>query len=1156
MRITRLDLLRYGKFTDRSVELPHATRDFHLIVGPNEAGKSTLRSAIQDLLFGIETRSRYNFIHPHNEMRLGALIEQGAEALDFVRIKARNKTLQTAAGKPLPDDALLPFLGPLDRSFFDQMFGLDHGRLVTGGREILDAANDVGQILFQAAAGVGSLGEVRDRLEKEADGLWAKRKSNDRRYYRAANELETAEAALKHATVRTKEWAEARARVDDLATQLDEARSRYQSLEQERIQLERVRRVAPLLIALADLEARQADLGAVVALPENAAALLAEAEREMALAEQSAGMYRQQATALQEQWGALSPDEAILARADDIAALAEKRVQVSQLPGDIAQREQEIRVLWDAVEAVARELGWPAADEATLRQRLPGGLVRSAIDHLLRKQDSLRQAVDNARALLRQREDEARALAAELAALHGVELPAGLRDALGNARALGDVGKLEKSQHTTLARLQREQQAALAELGSWAPGPDVLRALMPPSADEANALIKQRGDLENALAAQSERLAEASGERAALTLEIAQYQAAHHPVTQADIAQLRTERDGTWLAIKAGAMPLATAAGHYEQQVAAADGLADRRHDKAQEAAEMQTRLDRLQRLVLQVTDWQARQQGAADALVSFDRSWEARTHALGLAGLPLLRLNAWRNARDKVLQATDALLEAQHGQGELTASVAGARAALAAALRDIAPAAETPPLDRLIERAEARVQDVTRAQENHRHLSQQKLRADHALPELRGRLTQAEGALTAWQVDLAKQLALAHLPADANPGAIEKALTLFEGMHQHLEKIHDLRAKRISPMRQELAEFGERAKSLRAATVIAADAASDGLPADQIALELERRLKAAQSAARELARLKAEGGRLSGLAQEAQSRLAAAKAGLAPLLQQAGTADHAALRQAIERSDAHRALHGEAASASRQLLQAGDGLDRVALHAECQTGDAASAEARLGEIKRGLQDIVAQQNRLSGELTAAERDLGKIAGQDEAARAEAKRQEALADMTGAAERFVKVHVAARLLRWSIERFRESKQGPMLSRASEIFQGLTRGAFDRLKVDYESDPVQLYGRRDNGSQVAIEGMSEGTRDQLYLALRLAALELHLAQTIPLPFIADDLFINYDDGRSTAGIEALARLSEMTQVIFLSHHAHLVPVAQAVLGERLNVVTLS
>jgi len=87
-------------------------------------------------------------------------------------------------------------------------------------------------------------------------------------------------------------------------------------------------------------------------------------------------------------------------------------------------------------------------------------------------------------------------------------------------------------------------------------------------------------------------------------------------------------------------------------------------------------------------------------------------------------------------------------------------------------------------------------------------------------------------------------------------------------------------------------------------------------------------------------------------------------------------------------------------------------------------------------------------------------------------------------------------------------------------------------------------------------MSEGTRDQLYLALRLAALELHLEQTTPLPFIADDLFINYDDKRAKAGLEALAKLSESTQVVFLTHHDHLVSVAQEVFGDKLNVVSLN
>ncbi|MBF0307397.1 MAG: hypothetical protein HQL41_17320, partial [Alphaproteobacteria bacterium] len=40
---------------------------------------------------------------------------------------------------------------------------------------------------------------------------------------------------------------------------------------------------------------------------------------------------------------------------------------------------------------------------------------------------------------------------------------------------------------------------------------------------------------------------------------------------------------------------------------------------------------------------------------------------------------------------------------------------------------------------------------------------------------------------------------------------------------------------------------------------------------------------------------------------------------------------------------------------------------------------------------------------------------------------------------------------------------------------------------------------------------------------------------PMPFIADDLFINWDDSRTEAGVAGLAALGERTQVILLTHH---------------------
>src|SRR3546814_20139597 len=131
----------------------------------------------------------------------------------------------------------------------------------------------------------------------------------------------------------------------------------------------------------------------------------------------------------------------------------------------------------------------------------------------------------------------------------------------------------------------------------------------------------------------------------------------------------------------------------------------------------------------------------------------------------------------------------------------------------------------------------------------------------------------------------------------------------------------------------------------------------------------------------------------------------------------------------------------------------------------------------------------------------------------------------------------------------------MLGRASAIFAQLTLNSFERLRVDFDKNPMVLEGQRPDGHLVGIAGMSDGTRDQLYLALRLAALELHLQQAPALPFIADDLFINYDDARSEAGLRALAALSEHTQVIFLSNHDHLTGLARRVFGDPLNVTRL-
>ena len=99
------------------------------------------------------------------------------------------------------------------------------------------------------------------------------------------------------------------------------------------------------------------------------------------------------------------------------------------------------------------------------------------------------------------------------------------------------------------------------------------------------------------------------------------------------------------------------------------------------------------------------------------------------------------------------------------------------------------------------------------------------------------------------------------------------------------------------------------------------------------------------------------------------------------------------------------------------------------------------------------------------------------------------------------------------------------------------------------------GCRPDGRHVDFEGLSEGTGDQLFLSLRLAAVEMQLQHAQSLPFIADDLFIKYSDNRAAPGFRALGDLATKSQVIYFTHHDHLVDIARGAIGKELGVTRL-
>ncbi len=175
---------------------------------------------------------------------------------------------------------------------------------------------------------------------------------------------------------------------------------------------------------------------------------------------------------------------------------------------------------------------------------------------------------------------------------------------------------------------------------------------------------------------------------------------------------------------------------------------------------------------------------------------------------------------------------------------------------------------------------------------------------------------------------------------------------------------------------------------------------------------------------------------------------------------------------------------------------------------------------------------------------LGQFDASAAAAEKAGERQSLLASLEDAAREYLVTTVASRLLQRAVETYKEKSQGPVLANASAYFQKLTCGSFDGLKTDYDdSGQDVLVGVRTDKSTLPVEAMSDGSRDQLYLALRLGTLDHWFEDHEPIPFIVDDILLTFDDARATAALEVLAGMSSRNQVLFFTHHEHLVELAR-------------
>ena len=401
-------------------------------------------------------------------------------------------------------------------------------------------------------------------------------------------------------------------------------------------------------------------------------------------------------------------------------------------------------------------------------------------------------------------------------------------------------------------------------------------------------------------------------------------------------------------------------------------------------------------------------------------------------------------------------------------------------------------------------------------------------------------------------QTQLAELVADWDRERTDAGLDLpIAGAAARLALIDELRAanEATDVLASRITGIGRDAEAF--AADVASLASSVGQPAQPDpprALDaLRERLAAARSAADGLARLQASRRTRTDERRSADAAAEAARIALAPVMGELGMKETGDLPAALEAAKRERERRDERAAVERRIDQAGDGAPLAELTAACEALDPDAGAPLAERLDRDLEALGPRITDAADATDVARRSFEALEDGPGAAQAAADAALAHAEMDAQAEAYLLKRSQAVVLRWAQERYRERNQNPLLARASALFSSLTLGRYRELRTDPDA-PMRLLGVFADGAwTVGVEDMSEGATDQLFLALRLAAVEQAIAAGARLPFLADDLFVNFDDGRACAGLQVLADFARSTQVLVFTHHPHLLDLARSTIG---------
>ena len=626
----------------------------------------------------------------------------------------------------------------------------------------------------------------------------------------------------------------------------------------------------------------------------------------------------------------------------------------------------------------------------------------------------------------------------------------------------------------------------------------------------------------------------------------------------------------------------------YQNTVRITDDISDRLYSESERAVRLAgliaDRKQSVQKLSLQEKEFAA----AKRSRRQLEKDWQSHWGLLGLAPLPPREMLAWLQNQRQLINLSEEIRQRSAAIKRIRALIAYHRTDLYNCLAEcrLSPnmdAPETEPgtdwamqagdkghpcqdenesLDLLIDRCTLEVKIIEENRNRRLTIKARINDVEERLAIAQQELRQAENEQADWRMQWGQAVACLGLDEQALPKEAESVLHGVQQLFDRMDKARVIQS-RIRAIQADASNFEKQVGQLYSRLsanmpplpgsigALADDVQENSInPPDKTVAVLQEQMNQALTDAARHEELEKQRRVFEKNISAEESIIDKMTFRLEELRRQTGGATVEALPEIENRSALAYKLRDRIDLLENELAEYSAGADIHTFIKDAAQTDADALPAEIDTLKRQIDELNQERSRADQTIGSEKKTLETMDGGADASALAEKSQAIMAELNDAVERYATVRVASSVLLKAVEQYRETHQGALLKRAGVLFSHLTLNAFKGLAPDYDKkdNPILMGVRADStsrgGEKIPTYGMSSGTGDQLFLALRLAAIEQRLITSEPMPLILDDVLVNFDDARALAALDIFSELSQKTQIVFFTHHRHLVELAEA------------